>query len=208
MKKLTLTFITIVLISFTSCKDEKKETIKEAEKTEVKKEVTYMADPSATEIQWTAYKTTAKKPVTGIFKTVNFKAKTGASPIEALNGLEFSIPVSSLFSKNEERDGKLIASFFGSMLNTEFLKGKIAMTEKSCEITITMNDTMHTIPFTFEIKDNIVDFKGVMNLENWDALGAIKALNKVCLDLHKGDDGVSKTWNDVAIQVQTTLMKH
>jgi len=208
MKKLTLSLITIALISFTSCKDEKKETTKEAETTEVKKEVSYMVDPSATEIQWTAYKTTAKTPVSGVFKSINFEKKTGTTPIEALNGLEFSIPVSSLFSKNEERDGKLIASFFGSMLNTEFLKGKIAITEESCEITITMNDTMHTIPFKFDIKENQVRFKGTMNMEDWNIQGAIKALNKVCFDLHKGDDGVSKTWNDVVIQVNTTLMVH
>lgn len=208
MKKLTLSLIAIALISFTSCKDEKKETNQETETKEVKKEASFMVDPSATEIQWTAYKTTDKKPVSGVFQTINFEKKTGTTPAEALNGLEFSIPVSSLFSKNEERDGKLKASFFGSMLNTEFLKGKIAMTEESCEITITMNDTMHVIPFKFEITDNKVLFKGIMNLEDWGALGALEALNKVCLDLHKGDDGVSKTWTDVEIQVSTILMKH
>jgi hypothetical protein len=208
MKKLTLALIAITLISFTSCKDEKKETTKEVETTEVKKEASFMVNPAETEVQWTAYKTTAKKPVSGVFKTINFEKKMGATPIEALNGLEFSIPVSSLFSKNEERDGKLITSFFGAMLNTELLKGKIAMSEKGCEITITMNDTMHTIPFKFKVKENKVMLKGIMNLEDWGALGALEALNKVCFDLHKGDDGVSKTWTDVEIYVETTLMKH
>jgi len=208
MKKITLALIAITLISFTSCKDEKKETIKETEKTEVKKEASFMVNPAETEVQWTAFKTTAKKPVSGVFKTINFEKKMGATPIEALNGLEFSIPVSSIFSKNEERDGKLVASFFGAMLNTELLKGKIAITEDNCEITITMNDTMHVIPFKFNVKDNKVMFKGIMNLEDWDALGALESLNKVCFDLHKGDDGVSKTWADVEIKVNTTLMKH
>jgi len=208
MKKVTLALIAITLISFTSCKDEKKENTKEVETTEVKKETSFMVNPAETEVQWTAFKTTDKKPVSGVFKTINFDKKMGATPIEALNGLEFSIPVSSIFSKNEERDGKLVASFFGAMLNTEFLKGKISMTEDSCEITITMNDTMHVIPFKFEIKDNMVMFKGIMNLENWNALGALEALNKVCFDQHKGDDGVSKTWTDVEIKVNTTLMKH
>jgi len=208
MKKITLALIAITLISFTSCKDEKKETTKEVETTEVKKETSYMLNPAETEVQWTAYKTTDKKPVSGVFKIINFDKKMGATPIEALNGLEFSIPVSSLFSKNVERDEKLITSFFGAMLNTELLKGKIAMTEESCEITITMNDNMHVIPFKFDIKDNKVMFKGIMNLEDWDALGALESLNKVCFDLHKGEDGVSKTWTDVEIVVKTTLMKH
>jgi len=209
MKKLTLVLIAITLISFTSCKKDKKEVIKETEITTTKKSVTYMADPSATEIQWTAYKTTAKKPVSGVFKTVKFEKKTGSTPVETLNGLEFTIPISSLFSKNEERDGKLIASFFGSMVNSDFLKGTIHFSEgDTCNIDITMNGETHPIAFTYSIKENVVDFKGVMNLENWSALSAIEALNKVCFDLHKGDDGVSKTWNDVAIEVSTTLMKH
>jgi len=208
MKKLALTLIAITLIIVTSCKDEKKKVNKETEKVEVKKEASFMVNPAETEVQWTAYKTTDKKPVSGIFNTINFEKKMGATPIKALNGLEFSIPISSIFSKNEERDGKLVASFFGSMLNTELLKGKITMTEENCKITITMNDTKHTIPFKFEINDNIVMFKGIMNLEDWNALGALEALNKVCLDLHKGDDGISKTWTDVEIKVKTTLMKH
>ncbi|MFK5981773.1 MAG: YceI family protein [Flavobacteriaceae bacterium] len=208
MKKLAFTLITITLITFTSCKDEKKEVTKETETTEITTEVSYMVNPEKTEVNWTAFKTTEKKPVSGVFQTINFEKKMGETPIEALNGLEFSIPVSSLFSKNEERDGKLKASFFGAMLNTELLKGKIAMTEESCEITITMNDTVHTIPFKFDISNNNVSFKGTMNLEDWNALDALEALNKVCLDLHKGDDGISKTWTDVEIKVNTTLMKH
>ncbi len=208
MKKILFTLTVLTAITFTSCKDEKKEESKEVEKTETKKEVSYMVNPVETAVQWTAYKTTAKKPVSGVFQTINFDKKMGATPIEALNGLEFSIPISSIFSKNEERDGKLVASFFGTMLNTELLKGKIAFSEKGCEIAITMNDTMHTIPFKFDIKENKVYFKGTMNLEDWNAQGAIEALNKVCGDLHKGDDGVSKTWNEVLINVETTLMKH
>ncbi len=208
MNKLAILLFAITLISFTSCKDEKKEVTKETEKTEVKKETSFMVDPSATEIQWTAFKTTDKIPVSGIFKTINFEKKMGATPVEALNGLEFSIPVSSLFSKNEDRDSKLVASFFGAMLNTELLKGKIAISEKGCEITITMNDTTHVIPFKFDIKDNKVMFKGTMNLEDWNALEALESLTKVCIGLHKGADGISKTWADVEIMVNTTLIKH
>ncbi len=208
MKKIGFTLIAIAFITLTSCKDEKKEETKKTEETKTEKKVSYMANPAETKIQWTAYKTTAKKPVSGVFKTIKFDKKMGATPVEVLNGLEFSIPVSSLFSKNEERDGKLIASFFGSMIDTELLTGKISMVKNTCSIDITMNGETHSISFKYEIKDNFVKLKGIMNLEEWNALGAIETLNKVCLDLHKGDDGVSKTWTDVEISVETTLMKH
>lgn len=39
----------------------------------------------------------------------------------------------------------------------------------------------------------------------WNALEALAALNKVCFELHKGPDGVSKTWEEVAIEVSTYL---
>ena len=35
--------------------------------------------------------------------------------------------------------------------------------------------------------------------EKWDALEALASLNEACKVLHTGADGVSKTWEDVAI---------
>ncbi|MFT4683638.1 MAG: hypothetical protein ACI863_000230, partial [Flavobacteriales bacterium] len=31
------------------------------------------------------------------------------------------------------------------------------------------------------------------------------SLNKICFDLHKGQDGISKTWNEVNIDVSTYI---
>ena len=81
-----------------------------------------MVKPEATSVKWTAYKTTEKKGVNGVFTVLNFENKEGTTAQEALNNLSFSIPVSSLFSKDETRDVKLKESFFGAMLDTEFLK--------------------------------------------------------------------------------------
>ena len=203
MKKLfKVSIITMALVAFVSCKNEKKEVKQEVEKPAV----VYVANPSTTKIAWTAYKTTAKKAVKGVFKTINFDKKEGATAKDALNNLEFSIPVSSIFSGNEERDGKLVASFFGAMLDTEFLSGKIVFAENNtCNAEITMNGKTQTVLLTYTENEGAFVFDGVINLENWDALGAIEALNKVCLDLHKGEDGISKTWNDVAIKIETTI---
>jgi len=203
MKKLVrVSIIAIALVTFISCKNEKKEVKQEAKKPTV----VYVVNPNATKIAWTAYKTTAKKAVKGVFKTINFDKKEGATAKEALNNLEFSIPVSSIFSGNEERDGKLVASFFGAMLDTEFLSGKLVFAENNtCNAEITMNGKTQTIPFAYTENEGTFVFDGVMNLEKWDALGAIEALNKVCFDLHKGDDGISKTWNDVAIKIETVV---
>jgi hypothetical protein len=41
--------------------------------------------------------------------------------------------------------------------------------------------------------------EGVINLEDFGAQAAVESINKACFDLHKGADGVSKTWSEVAI---------
>jgi hypothetical protein len=46
-----------------------------------------------------------------------------------------------------------------------------------------------------------------MDLKNWNALEALASLNKACEALHTGPDGVSKTWEDVAINASVFLSK-
>ena len=95
------------------------------------------------------------------------------------------------------------------MLNTELIKGKIKYADSNYSASITMNRVTHNLPLEVNITDERrVNMKGVMNLKDWNALGALESLNKVCFDLHKGADGVSKTWEDVAIEVNTFLRKN
>ncbi|MBJ6368699.1 YceI family protein [Snuella sedimenti] len=207
MKKVTFLLSALLLISTISCKKKasKTETETAVETVAVEK---FVVKPEATAVKWTAYKTTEKKPVGGEFTVLKFDNKEGASAQEALNNLNFSIPVSSLFTKDESRDTKLKASFFGAMLDTDILKGTIKYTNNSCVASITMNGVTHDLPLDVKItEERRVTMTGTMNLADWDALGALETLNKACFDLHKGPDGVSKTWEDVAIEVSTFLRK-
>ena len=72
-----------------------------------------------------------------------------------------------------------------------------------------MNGVTADLPLEVSITDERrVNMKGTMQLKDWDALGALESLNKVCFDLHKGADGISKTWEDVAIEVNTYLREN
>lgn len=200
-----LTILSITSLLFISCKEEKKEAteqqIENIEETDI-----FIAKPESTSVQWTAFKTTGKVPVGGEFATLNFENKKGATPEEALNNLEFSIPVSSLFTKDETRDTKLKESFFGAMLDTEFIKGILKYENGNYTASITMNGTTEDLPLDVNITDQRrVTMKAKMDLKKWDALNAIATLNKVCFDLHKGADGVSKTWEDVDILINVYL---
>lgn len=206
MKKIII-LLTALTISFTSCKKEKKDA-----KTETAIETVaekYVIKPDSTTVKWTAYKTTAKKGVGGEFNVLNFDAKAGASVEEALNNLNFSIPVSSLFTKDEGRDAKIKMFFFGKMLDTELLKGTIKKNDSIYIAALTMNGVTKDLPLEVAITDERhVSMTGTINLADWDALEALASLNKICYELHKGEDGVSKTWEDVALQVTTYLHKN
>jgi len=199
MKKLFSFSIILLLIFNTSCKKEKEVSSKKTVDTK-----NYIVDTNNSVINWTAYKTTEKIPVKGIFKKVSIinKIRT-ANPAEVINNLEFKIPVSSIFSNDSIRDYKLTTFFFGVMKNTLHLKGKIITKENGNGIiNLTMNGLSKDMPFTYEIHGENIHINAIMNLDNWQAQAAIDALNKVCNDKHKAADGISKTWSEVALNIQ------
>ncbi len=206
MKKIKLLAISFLVLTVYSCKEVKKE----KEKVDEANAITYTVSQDSTKINFTAYKTTAKKPVGGKFTKINIKnAKAASSAIEALDGLEFSIPVSSLFTNDATgtRDPKIKEFFFGVMDNTEFITGTFKFdSEHKCYIDLKLNGVLAKFPIECIVtEDRYVTFKGILNLGNWNALGAVASLNKVCEVLHTGDDGISKTWSEVAIEASTYL---
>ncbi|NRB59383.1 MAG: YceI family protein [Winogradskyella sp.] len=208
MKHFKLAALAITLILTTACKNEKENEPKTAE-TSAESTIKFVAKPEATKVKWTAYKTTEKKAVGGEFTTVNFENKQGATAVEALNGLEFSIPVKSLFTKDEGRDAKIKEFFFGAMLNTELIRGKVNHVDGAYTATLTMNGETKDLPLEVNITDERrVTMNAVMQLKDWNALDALASLNKVCYELHKGPDGISKTWEEVGIEVSTYLRKN
>ena len=199
-KKLLIIALFSLTISLVSCNN-----IGNKKSDDIEKH--YTAEAKTTTINWTAYKTTSKVPVKGQFTKVKFThIPEGASPREALNGLKFSIPVSSIFTKDSIRDGKLKKFLFGTMQDTEFIKGELKMVyENAGSVDITMNGITQTIPITYIISDQMTTIEAVLDLDNWKAEAAIKALNVACKALHSGADGIPKTWTDVKIEVATYL---
>ncbi|WNH07923.1 YceI family protein [Thalassobellus suaedae] len=209
MKRIPILAMALIL-SITACKNEKK-TPKTDAVIETSSSEKFIAKPEATSVKWIAYKTTEKKPVGGEFKILKFENKSGTTPQEALNNLNFSIPISSVFTNDatNTRDGKIKTSFFGAMIDTDIITGTIKVNNNNYLASITMNGVTHDLPLEVTITEGRrVSMTGTMNLKDWNALGALESLNKVCFDLHKGADGVSKTWEDVAIEINTYLRKN
>ena len=201
MKKiyvLSLFILTLTLLN--SCKENVKTEAKPANKT-----YSVMADSIT--INWTAYKTTAKVPVKGQFSKVSIEnVKKDTTELGALNGVKFKIPISSLMTKDTIRDAKVKKYFFGSMKNSSTITGTVHLNkENSSTVEISMNGITRELPIAYIVTDNKVTIVGNMELDNWQAKAALEALNVVCKDLHTGDDGISKTWSDVKIEVIAIL---
>ena len=200
-------------ILFISCKKETSQTTVEP-KQETTKQITYSIDANASEVHWTAYKTTAKKAVKGVFTKLNITSSTNSNTKQGVfNNLEFSIPVTSFFSKDEIRDTKIKALFFGVMDNTSLISGTFSNlngddSKGSMALNLKMNNEIITVPMTYVIENNIVSIDGnINNLMDWKMEKAFNSLHKACELLHTGDDGVSKTWEDVAISA-TVILNH
>lgn len=207
MKKIQIAALSILFITAFSCKQNKKEEKTEEQTEEMASAYSIVQD--STSVNFTAYKTTDKVPVGGTFKKVELKYSAGETPMETLNGLEFSIPVSSLFTNDptEVRDPKIIEFFFEKMAETQTITGTFMFSEdKSCSVKLSMNGVTTDLPMEYEIMDdNQVNFSGVMDLKQWDALNALASLHEACEILHTGPDGVSKTWEEVAINASVLL---
>jgi len=212
MKKISLIVLSFTLLSAFSCKQAKKENEQASDNTEemVGDQSLFSIVEDSTKVHFTAYKTTAKKPVGGDFQKVNLTYDAGDSPKEIIDGLEFSIPVSSLFTNDSTgtRDPKILAGFFGFMTDTEFIKGKFSVIDyENCTASLTMNGVTTDLPMTYQVIGDKADFKGTIELKNWNALKALTSLNLVCEELHKGEDGISKTWEDVAVDASLLFKK-
>jgi hypothetical protein len=197
--------VVAIVLNFSACKSETK---KAETKTESKKATAAFSVANAkNDIKFFAYKTTEKVAVGGEFKKVDvISGGEGNSVKEAINNTEFSIPVSSLFTKDTSRDFKVKKFFFGIMDNTKLLSGKLMITDDvNGTAEIKMNGVSQNVPFTYTIVDKTFNMKATMDINNWNASAALASLNKACLDLHKGADGVSKTWSEVALDITSTF---
>lgn len=157
-------------------------------------------------VKWTGFKTSEKLAVSGIFDAVQVtNTNEGKTPEEVLQGAKVRVAVSSINSGLEERDSRLKMIFFGAMANTSDIYGDINFRSGKTYINFTFNNTSKEYEVQSNFASNIFTIKTTINLADFNALPAIDALNQACGDLHKGADGVSKTWSEVEIEGTITF---
>lgn len=198
MKKLFVALSASLMLFTVSCK-KKEEAKKEEAPVAAATESTYQVTSSNSKVEWTGYKFTEKKGVSGVFKTINvLNAPKSETLVGAFDGVDFTIPTSSIFSDNEARDYKLKTLFFGMMDNTELLSGSFTTEGEQIYLNLKMNNSQQKIPVKHTVVDNNVRLEGSLNILNFGAEEAFNSIHKACELLHTGKDGVSKTWEEVS----------
>ncbi len=173
----------------------------------------YTYNGESTKVKWTAYKTTAKVGVSGVFTQMGSDAPQKETSVpNMLNGGRFEIQTTSINSENEERDGKIREFFFGSMANPLSVRGELNNAKGDDEsgtlsITLSINDSKQMLEARYSVDDTYLDITTQMRLPEIGLGDAAKAMNKACYELHKGEDGESKLGDEVDILITTVLMK-
>ena len=206
MKNITKFIYALLIFQFLACCSDTKED-KDSAKTTKNSKALFVLNDATNSVQWTAYKTTEKVPVKGKFTQVNITSGgEGNSVKDAIHNAEFSIPITSIFTSDSSRDYKIRKFFFGVMKNTKLLSGKLVIENDSLGYAdITMNGITEKLPFSYLINDKKFSMATKMDVLNWNAKSSLDSLNLICKELHKGLDGISKTWSEVAINITSTF---
>jgi len=203
MKKFILPILTFSLF-LSSCSSN---TTDDADIQSGIEECYYTINESSVQVNWVAYKFTEKTPVEGGFDEVKITGFQTLNSLDKLfNGLSFEIPVSSLNSNNPERDEKIKKTFFGNLNETPVLKGYVvSVNGDELVLSLSMNGLTKEVVGKSTYANGVYTFTAKLDLNIFNAGGAVQALNKLCYDLHIGADGISKLWDEVEIRFQCTV---
>ena len=161
--------------------------------------------PESVKVAWTGYKTSAKKAVKGELPAVEIltpKAKTDA---ELLSNVAFMIDPAKVTSGDAGRDANLRNSFF-KFLKNPYIKGYVESADKtSAKIMLSMNGVSKLVPFKVKSDGKKYSAEGEIDVMDFAMQKSVEEFNKVCKDLHKGADGVSKTWSTVSLNISAEL---
>lgn len=215
MNKLISTSILSISLLVSACGDSPKEKEKEGAETPKAPEVcVYSYNQDATTVKWTAYKFTEQVGVSGVFDSVYVdNLHEGSSLKDVFATANITIPVSSVNSNNPDRDAKIQKFFFGSLANTETLKGTVSVIEGDeysgkFKVDFKMNNLSQPVELDYTTSGDTLKIDGILIVDNWNAQVGIENLNKECKDLHTGADGKSILWPEIKIEISTVLNKN
>ena len=210
IKKLPILLCSFIVIS---CNTGQEKSIKVDDKKELDAKADtciYSFSDSTIKLFWAGYKTTDKLKVLGNFQEIktNHSDQKFSSIDDLVNGITFSINSKSSESGDPIRDANLRDYFFNYLTDNFQINGRISKyNEEFITANIDVLGVDREIKFTHSIVNNLLKLRASISL---DELGAYKAYNSIsdkCYELHKGSDGISKTWDEVNVILDVPFTK-
>lgn len=173
-----------------------------------------------TKIGWTAFKTMKKVAVKGEMPGFSLKPSKKGAKYDSISGLmnkvEAEIDSTKVSTGNPTRDETLAKHFFAQMkgliIKAEFEDAKASATDPNsgtAMLEIKMNGQRQKVPATWKyVSSDGLEAHAVIDVLKFHGDKAMAELNKACVDLHKGEDGVSKTWSEVEVHLWAKLKEH
>ena len=170
----------------------------------------YQFDESNTKVFWAGYKTTDKLKVVGEIEAFETNRTDEVfSSIEAmLDGLNFSLNTASSSSGDDVRDSNLKDNFFNLLTYNFQINGHFSGVQKdSVTAHVDVFGVEKSIKFSHVLENSLLKVRGTFSLEDFGAIKAYQSIQNKCYDLHKGADGISKTWDDVDVIINVPISK-
>lgn len=196
----------------TSCADStpEKNELPSKPKIEQVSDCEYKIKKSGVMLRWVAFKTTKRIGVSGTFNEIKIDVDENASSLlELLASTSFEIDSKTVNSNMEVRDKKIVNFFFGRLAGDFKIYGKVKsvnITTKKGVFLVNMNGISKNVPFVYSLEGKQIIITAGLNTNNWSAQTAIESINQACEEKHKGDDGVSKTWPEVDIDIRIPMI--
>ncbi len=169
-------------------------------------------DPSEAYVGWTAYKTTDKVGVDGRFLKTEFKGNSqGPTVAKILRGLRVSVDVSSVETDKPARNATILQGFFKNLADGMKVVGSVEKVSGTDEkgtfvLDLRINGKTQAVPMSYSVNEaKQFEATGEIDILKFGARKAFGALHELCKELHKGKDGVSKTWSDVKIVLRAPV---
>lgn len=194
-----------LITGLTSCGGKEEQT---TEQVKEEKACFYSYNKEMTVLEWTAFKFTEKKGVTGTFNEINVSGiERSDDPKKLIESLSFKIPTATVETQNEERNGKIAKLFFGT-IGTEEINGKVKSLSDNGKATIQieMNGMKQDVVGDYTLEEGKFSFNATIDVMKWNGGAGITALNTACKDLHTGTDGKSKLWSEIELSFTTELL--
>lgn len=177
-------------------------------------ECTFSGNPKNVQVVWTAFKTTAKTPVKGRFNQTKLDGNTSAPSLSALlRGLQIEIDGTTVETDNPARNATLQQFFFEKFAGSPKIAASVVKVEGDDQkgqltLKIQMNGVAKQTILSYAVNsDGVLEAKGSIDMMNFRLQAPFDSLHGACEDLHKGSDGVSKTWTQVDLSVTGKFQK-